>query len=87
MIPLWTVRALASDWEWQLGAACRGLGDGIFYAGANERGRFKRRREEEAKAVCGVCPVIDACLEWALSTGEAYGVWGGLTPEERARAR
>ena len=71
-------------WDWQLRAACRGLGDAMFYPPANERGRYKRRREQAAKVVCATCPVIQPCLAWALSTGEAYGVWGGLTAEERA---
>lgn len=40
-----------------------------------------------AVAICGECPVRQACAEWALRTGEAYGVWGGLTPTERFRLR
>lgn len=40
----------------------------------------------EAKGVCGRCPVREACLEWALTTGQnPDGVWGGLTQDERAR--
>ena len=31
------------------------------------------------------CPVIDACLKHALSVREPYGVWGGMSEEERAR--
>jgi len=36
-----------------------------------------------AKAVCGQCPVIEACLAWALDTCQDAGVWGGLDEEER----
>jgi WhiB family redox-sensing transcriptional regulator len=36
-----------------------------------------------AKAVCARCPVIDSCLRWALAAREPYGVWGGLSVEER----
>jgi WhiB family transcriptional regulator, redox-sensing transcriptional regulator len=32
---------------------------------------------EQAKALCGECPVRDACLTGALARGEAAGVWGG----------
>ena len=39
---------------------------------------------ETAKATCRRCPVVDRCLQWALETGEAWGVWGGLTEKERA---
>jgi len=38
---------------------------------------------EEAKAVCRRCPVSDACLSFAVQSGQDAGVWGGLTEEER----
>ena len=38
---------------------------------------------EEAKAVCNRCPVIDACLRFAMENGMTAGVWGGLTADER----
>jgi WhiB family redox-sensing transcriptional regulator len=40
-----------------------------------------------AKAVCAGCPVARECLEWALREGEAAGIWGGATPEERRTIR
>jgi WhiB family redox-sensing transcriptional regulator len=27
--------------------------------------------------------VVEQCLEWALAAREPYGVWGGLSTEER----
>jgi WhiB family redox-sensing transcriptional regulator len=39
----------------------------------------------DAKAICAMCPVGEACLEWALSTRERDGVWGGATERERRR--
>jgi hypothetical protein len=43
---------------------------------------------ENAKKVCGRCPVRSDCLEWALDTGQNVGVWGGLSEfERRAMAR
>jgi WhiB family transcriptional regulator, redox-sensing transcriptional regulator len=38
---------------------------------------------EEAKAICGRCKVLDACLEWAMESGQDSGVWGGLSEDER----
>jgi WhiB family redox-sensing transcriptional regulator len=38
---------------------------------------------EEAKAACRRWPVIDACRQWALESGQAHGVWGGLSEAER----
>ena len=38
---------------------------------------------EEAKVVCGRCSVTEACLEWALESGQDSGVWGGTSEDER----
>ena len=37
----------------------------------------------EAKVVCGRCTVTEACLEWALESGQDSGVWGGTSEDER----
>lgn len=71
------------DWDWQVHAACRGLDTQAFYHPENERGPSRVRREQAAKAVCVGCPVVENCLKWALAAREPYGVWGGLSTEER----
>jgi WhiB family redox-sensing transcriptional regulator len=38
---------------------------------------------EQAKIVCGRCPVEQSCLDWALRSGQDSGVWGGLSEDER----
>jgi WhiB family transcriptional regulator, redox-sensing transcriptional regulator len=38
---------------------------------------------EQAKEVCVECPVRMACLEYAITTNQEYGVWGGTSEEER----
>ena len=70
-------------WEWQMHAACRGIDTSIFYHPENERGPSRRRREVRAKQICQACPVVANCLRWALAAREPYGVWGGLSVEER----
>ncbi len=40
-------------------------------------------RDLAAKAVCARCPVIAECAAHALQVREPYGVWGGLTEDER----
>ncbi|WP_194784693.1 WhiB family transcriptional regulator [Actinomyces haliotis] len=70
-------------WEWQYEGACRGMDSAAFFHPEGERGSSRRRRDEEAKAVCQTCPVIVDCRNHALATHEPYGVWGGLTEEER----
>ena len=68
---------------WQMQAACRGTDTEVFFHPENERGPSRRRREARAKAVCHHCPVITACLQAALAIHEPYGVWGGLSADER----
>lgn len=36
-----------------------------------------------AIAICQLCPVRRACLEFALTTEQGWGVWGGTTPNQR----
>jgi WhiB family redox-sensing transcriptional regulator len=38
-----------------------------------------------AKALCAECPVKAECLTYALAANEQYGIWGGLTANERGR--
>ncbi len=74
---------LIEVYEWQHSAACMGLDSSVFFSPSAERGAAKHLREQGAKAVCARCPVIDECREHALSVREPYGVWGGMTVEER----
>jgi WhiB family transcriptional regulator, redox-sensing transcriptional regulator len=71
------------DLYWQGQAACRNTDTDTFFLPDAIRGPRKKAREAAAKAICYSCPVMAACLEWALAGGEAHGVWGGTTPEER----
>lgn len=68
---------------WQGAAACRNGDLGMFFAPTVEADHARRARVAGAKAVCARCPVSVACLQDALDRNERFGVWGGLTPEER----
>lgn len=37
-----------------------------------------------ARQICGQCPIRQRCAEYALETGQEYGVWGGLNAAERS---
>jgi len=74
---------VAAEWEWQLLAACRGVDTQVFFSPEAERGARRLARERVAKAVCSTCPVIATCRDHAVRAGEPFGVWGGLTPDER----
>lgn len=66
--------------DWMSRAACRGLPPAIFYPEWGEEGT-------EARAICAACPVRIDCLDHAITTGERFGIWGGLNDKRRRRLR
>lgn len=56
-------------------------------SGGRGRRELRRERLAKAKAVCGRCPVLKECRKHALELPEEYGIWGGLTEEERIAIR
>src|SRR5512144_1108655 len=78
--------APASDLgSWRAQAACQFGDHELFFSPEEEQGEYFRLRVSLAKRICGGCPVRRQCAEYALAVDERYGVWGGLTAEERAR--
>jgi WhiB family transcriptional regulator, redox-sensing transcriptional regulator len=59
-------------------AACRDANTEVFFPVSDAHAG-------PAKEICATCPVREECLEFALETRPADGVWGGLTPIERHR--
>jgi WhiB family redox-sensing transcriptional regulator len=39
----------------------------------------------QAQACCRNCPFQAACLKWALTAPERFGVWGGLSEKQRLK--
>lgn len=70
-------------WEWQYEGACREVDTAMFFHPEGERGAARRRRVEAAKAICATCPVLQQCRSHALAVREPYGIWGGMSEEER----
>ncbi|MEI5519374.1 WhiB family transcriptional regulator [Streptomyces brasiliscabiei] len=68
------------DRDWQERALCAQTGADFFFP---EPGSSVR----EAKRICGMCEMRTACLDYALSHDERFGVWGGLSEKERLRLR
>jgi WhiB family redox-sensing transcriptional regulator len=64
-------------------AACKSEDPDLFFAPDFERMADWEARIAKAKAVCARCPVRDACLAYALDTDQWFGIWGGLTEDER----
>ena len=73
----------ADFWDWQLRGNCRGEDPTLFFHPEGERGPARAARQEAAKAVCATCPVMASCAAHALAVREPYGVWGGMSEEDR----
>lgn len=72
-----------ATWFWQAQGSCRTVDPTLFFHPQNERGLSRLRRDRQAKAVCAPCPVRLECADYAIRAREPYGVWGGLTEEDR----
>jgi len=69
---------------WMQDGACRGEDPELFFP---EPGPNMLSSIAIAKGICYECPVRETCLEWAIETNQEYGVWGGLTRNERLALR
>ena len=64
--------------DWRDRGACRDTDpEDFFPVGVNPAA------VESARATCRRCDVVADCLEWALEHDVQYGVWGGLSEQER----
>lgn len=77
-------KPLLEIWQWQNHGACRDLPSEMFFHPDGERGPSRRNRENDALAICSSCPVMKQCRKQALAIQEPYGIWGGLTEDDRA---
>jgi WhiB family transcriptional regulator, redox-sensing transcriptional regulator len=76
---------IADPTDWRHRAACRGADPDIWFPISTEGP--SQSQVAYAKSFCERCPVTTECLNWALSIGVDYGVWGGHTAEERRAFR
>jgi Transcription factor WhiB len=60
---------------------CRGTGESFY----TERGEIAKVRR--AKALCARCPAQQMCRQYAVETGDEFGIWGGTSPTERQQLR
>lgn len=79
--------------DWATDALCRQFDASLFFPPDDEDDRVGNGNPifyNEARAVCIRCPVRHQCLEDAMaregntSRGNRAGVWGGLSPGQRA---
>jgi WhiB family redox-sensing transcriptional regulator len=67
---------IAAIFRWMDSAACADADPDIFAGATSEDAA-------EAKAICAGCTVRPQCRDYALATGQEWGVWGGLSEAER----
>jgi WhiB family transcriptional regulator, redox-sensing transcriptional regulator len=78
----------AHEWnsgDWRRRAACSSSDPDLFFPIGDTGPAVEHA--EAAKAVCRQCPVRLDCLEYALTSNQDAGVWGGATEEERRKLR
>jgi WhiB family transcriptional regulator, redox-sensing transcriptional regulator len=75
--------------NWRHRAVCKDEDPELFFPIGEEHTSGKtptapvRLQHAKAKTVCARCPVVSDCLDWAVTTGQGFGVSGGMTPDER----
>lgn len=70
---------------WMADGACRTEEPSQFFPDGSTGGWLPVI--DHAKAICNTCPVLATCRTWALDTRQPYGIWGGLTEQERRRVQ
>lgn len=85
MTAMWTPVFEWDDDGWRDRAACRHTDANLFFPAGTTGSAGDQI--EAAKAVCRLCPVQDACLQFAFETNQEAGVWGGRDEDERRRLR
>lgn len=82
-----TLAATAPPGPWIRSAACRALDMPEHVRLALFMPKDGPSGHQPVK-VCGRCPVLRPCLEYALTQGDdLHGVWGGTTQNQRRRLR
>ena len=76
-----TADAFSSSIDWRKDARCRDTDPGLFFPIGTTGMAIEQI--QNAKDVCDRCNAKAACLEFALSTNQDTGVWGGTSEEER----
>jgi len=71
--------------EWRQFAECRDTDPDLFFPVGTTGPALEQIAS--AKAVCRTCDVQGLCLEYAISTNQDSGVWGGTSEEERRQMR
>ena len=84
MAVAWTTEVPKPD-QWRHNASCRDVDPDLFFPVGTTG--MALEQIASAKEVCTMCPAQGPCLEYALSTNQDSGVWGGTSEDERRALR
>lgn len=65
--------------KWMRDANCKDYETNLFYPAPGDVDKLRK-----AKSICAECSVRHQCLDFALSTNERFGIWGGKSARERS---
>ena len=68
--------------DWRDKAKCVTADPELFFP-VGESSLASQDQIKRAKVICGLCEVTEQCLQYALESGQDFGIWGGLTEDER----
>ena len=71
--------------RWRDVASCRDTDPDLFFPVGTTGPAIEQIAA--AKAVCDQCEAKTPCLEFALTTNQDSGIWGGTSEEERRKLR
>jgi hypothetical protein len=66
------------DVSWHADALCAQVDTELWFPG-------KGGDVRPAKRVCAACPVRVECLDYALTTQQRFGIWGGVSERDRRK--
>lgn len=73
---------LANDAPWTDMALCQQVDPEMFFPNKGDK-----ETSYDAQRVCKECPVMAECLEAAIARNEQFGIWGGMTFNQRQSER
>ena len=75
----------SADYSWRRNASCKDTDPELFFpVGTTGQALVQI---SEANVVCDECLVRGKCLDFALETNQDWGIWGGMSEDERRDIR
>ena len=69
------MRVTDTPLPWMSDAACAYVSPALWFP-------VNPEHSGPAIRICAVCPVVAACREYAIESGQRWGTWGGLTQQQ-----